>query len=95
MTQPMPQPVAPEVRARALAAAVQAEVSKGARVDSQSPYQAVLVHGRPVNHVLHLILTLVTCLAWGLVWLALVVFGGEKRISVTVDDYGVARRAKL
>ena len=63
-------------------------IPRGLRVESQSDYQAVLVSGRRVNHVLHLILTLVTCLTWGIVWAALVIFGGEKREIAGVDEWG-------
>ena len=39
------------------------------------------------NHVLHLILTLVTLGFWGIVcWIALAIFGGEKRQMITVHD---------
>ena len=47
-----------------------------------------MVRGKPPNHILQLILTLVTFGAWGIVWLALVIFGGEKRQIINVDDYG-------
>lgn len=78
-----------------LAQAVQQEVVRGARVESQQDFQAVVVFGKQVNHVLHLILTLVTCLVWGLVWLALLLFGGEKRLMIVVDDYGNVLRQKV
>ena len=63
-------------------------VPRGWRVESQSDYQAVLVSGKSVNHVLHLILTLITCFTWGIVWAALVIFGGEKREIAEVDEWG-------
>jgi hypothetical protein len=50
----------------------------------------VVITGKPVNHVLHLILTLVTFFMWGFVWIALAIFGGAKRSMVTVDEYGNA-----
>jgi len=65
-------------------------VASGARIESQSDYQAVVVRGKKVNHVLHLILTLVTLGLWGIVWIILAIAGGEKRQMVTVDDYGNA-----
>lgn len=61
---------------------------RGWRVESQSDYQAVFVSGRPVNHVLHLILTLISCSTWGVVWVSLVFFGGEKREISNVDEWG-------
>lgn len=71
-----------------LAQTIQANVVRGARVESQGQYNAVLVWGRPVNHVLHLILTIVTAGLWGLVWLILALSGGESRTMVSVDDFG-------
>ena len=78
----------PEEKRRKLAAAVQNAVIGGWRVESQTEEQAVLVKGKRPNHVLHLILTLITLFTWGIVWLALVIFGGEKRQIISVDDYG-------
>ena len=75
-------------RKQLLARAVQGQIVAGGRIESQSDFEAVIVSGKPVNHVLHLILTLVTFLVWGVVWIALVAFGGEKRSIATVDEYG-------
>lgn len=75
-------------RKELLARAINAEVIRGARVESQGDFQAVLVRGKPVNHVLHLLLSLVTCAVWLLVWLFLVISGGEKRYVVRIDEYG-------
>ena len=47
-------------RKEALARMVTAQVANGARVESQSDYQAVLVHGHRLNNTLHLILTIFT-----------------------------------
>ena len=47
----------------------------------------MLIQGKPVNHVLHAILTIFTCLAWGIVWLVALT-GGEKRFQLIVDEYG-------
>ena len=77
-----------EERKELLARTVAGQVASGARVESQSDFQAVLVRGKPVNHVLHLILTLVTLFLWAVIWIALAIFGGEKRSLVTVDEYG-------
>jgi hypothetical protein len=91
---PLPEPIPPsgrkslEERKELLARTIAHQVVTGARVESQSEFQAVLVRGKPVNHVLHLILTLVTFTLWGWVWIALAIFGGEKRSMITVDEYG-------
>jgi hypothetical protein len=73
---------------RNLANAVAGRVATGYRVESQTDMQAVLVKGKKPNHILHLILTLVTAGLWLLVWIPLAIFGGEKRTVLTVDDYG-------
>lgn len=75
-------------RKQLLARALQTQIAQGARIESQSDFQAVVIKGKHVNHVLHLILTLVTFFMWGIVWLALVITGGEKRSIVAVDEYG-------
>lgn len=87
-----PQPMPPEQRKQQLGQVVAQEVARGSRVESQSDFQAVLVKGKPVNHILHLILTVLTCSVWSLVWLALAVLGGEKRKVIAVDDYGHIQR---
>jgi hypothetical protein len=84
-----------EERKELLARTVSGQVASGARVESQSDFQAVVVRGKAVNHVLHLILTLVTLTTWGIVWIALAIFGGEKRSMVTVDEYGNAAVQKV
>lgn len=70
-------------------------VASGARVESQSDTNAVLVKGKDVNHVLHLIISFLTCGLWIPVWLILIVTGGEKREMVTVDDWGNAAVQKV
>jgi hypothetical protein len=71
---------------------MQAVVANNARVESQSDYQAVLVTGHPVNHILHLLLTLFcTCGLWVFVWLFLVLTGGVKRQLIFVDEWGYTR----
>jgi hypothetical protein len=77
-----------EERRRTLAAQIQAATVQGKRVESQQDFQAVLLVGRPVNHVLHAILTFFTCLTWGIVWIVLAIAGGEKRELLTVDEFG-------
>lgn len=75
-------------RKEALAISVANSIARGLRVESQSDYQAVLVKGKPVNHIIHLILTFITAGFWVLVWIALVIFGGEKREVARVDEWG-------
>ena len=67
-------------------------VSRG-RLESVTPYSAVVVTGRPVNHILHLLLTVFLCGFWLPVWLLVAVTGGEKRSVLAVDQCGnISRR---
>lgn len=71
-----------------LAQQLQQASARGLRMESQTEFQAVLVEGKPVNHVLHAILTVFTCLLWGIVWAIIAGTGGEKRHMVVVDEFG-------
>jgi len=71
-----------------LAQQLQTAAARGLRIESQSDFQAVLVEGKPVNHVLHAILTIFTCLLWGIVWAIIAGTGGETRQMVMVDEFG-------
>jgi hypothetical protein len=77
-----------EQRRALLAQQLQQAAARGLRVESQTEAQAVLVEGRPVNHTVHAIVTIFTCLAWGIVWAVLAGTGGETRHQVIVDEFG-------
>ncbi len=77
-----------EERKALLARQIQMAAASRRRVESQSDFQAVMVLGKPVNHVLHAILTIFTCLLWGIVWLIVGLTGGEKRELLLVDEFG-------
>lgn len=47
-----------------------------------------MARGEPVNHVLHAILTLLSCFLWGIVWIALAASNKRERVSLTVDQQG-------
>ena len=85
----------PDERKELLARLVSSRISLGRRVESQSDYQAVLVAGKPVNHILHLILTIISLGIWGIIWLALVALGGEKREVVQIDEWGNTSVARM
>lgn len=63
-------------------------MAKGYRVESQADFSAIMVKGHRVNHVLHLLLSIVTLGAWLIVWFFIACFGGERRHAITVDEYG-------
>ena len=81
-----------ERRKQQLAQVVAQHVAAGSRVESQTDYQAILVTGKNVNHLLHFLIGLFTCGAWWLVWLILAFATGEKRHVIAVDEYGYIQR---
>ena len=82
-------PVLPDAeRSALLDRAVAEAVARGGRIESRTAFQAVIVNGKQVNNVLHVLLFLFTCGLWLFVWLFLLVSGGEKRQVLTIDPYG-------
>jgi hypothetical protein len=77
-----------EERRAALARVVAQHISAGARVESHTDFQAFVVNGRRPNHLLHLVLSLVTFGLWAIVWLLVSLIGGERRTALMVDEYG-------
>ncbi|WP_329460888.1 hypothetical protein [Streptomyces sp. NBC_01431] len=75
-------------RALILDWAVNQRIATGWPIESRSDTQAVLVRGKSVNHVLHAILTVFTCLVWGIVWLILSASNKVERVAPTVDTSG-------
>ena len=69
--------------------------ANGWRVESRSRFQATIAQGKDTNHVLHLILSIVTFGFWLVVWALVAIFGGLKRRVVTVDQYGNVLEQKL
>lgn len=67
-------------------------VNAGARIESQNEFQAVVVIGKPVNHILHLLITMFTCGAWAIVWIILALTQKETRSMLLVDEYGQIQR---
>lgn len=77
-----------EQRRAALEVRVQQLFAYGWVAEQVSDTTATLVRGKPVNHILHLLLTVFTCGLWAVVWLILALGGGQKRIQAHVDPWG-------
>jgi hypothetical protein len=59
------------------------------RVETQGDFYAIVASGQPVNHLLHLLLTVFTVGLWALVWYYLAVTSGSvTRVRLAVDEYG-------
>lgn len=84
----VPRVLSPEERRAVLAQAVQRHVLSGGRVQSQTDQNAVILWGSKPNHVLHLILTLVTMGLWVFIWIIVALAVKETRTLVAVDDFG-------
>lgn len=82
-------------RRQTLAMAVASEVARGGRVESQTDTSAIIVTGSKPNHVLHLLLTILTCFLWAIVWIAVAIGQKEHRASISVDPYGQVLRQQL
>jgi hypothetical protein len=67
-------------------AAIAENLRRGWRIESESPLATTFVRGHRVNHVLHLILSVVTLGLWIPVWLFVSVFGGEDHFTVSRPD---------
>lgn len=96
MTHPTPEaPVehTTDQRKYVLATGVNTYAANGWRVESQADFNAVIVKGKRPNHILHLILSVLTLGAWVLVWIVLAVVMHEKRRALSVDQYGIVRVA--
>lgn len=78
-----------EDRHKALAGVIHNKVlNEGYRVESESQFEAVLVTGKKTNHVLHLILSIITLGLWLIPWALIALVGGEQRRLQWVDESG-------
>jgi hypothetical protein len=76
-------------RKELLARSVQSHVAQGWRVESAAgDFGAVLAKGHKPNHLMHLVITLLTLGVWLVGWLIRIGMGGEKRTMIAVDEYG-------
>jgi hypothetical protein len=81
-----PQPLSDDERRAWLAQQVDEHLRNGWQIESRTENLASLRIGKPINHVLHLLLTLVTCGVWVLVWIYLAMFQGERRKTISTAD---------
>jgi hypothetical protein len=95
---PVPYPsslVSDAERRMMLAQVVNGFTNSGWRLVGGDSYSAALTRPpRRTNHVLHLLLTVLTCGGWGIVWLILSVLniaGPARVMHVWVDGYGHVR----
>ncbi|HRD12002.1 MAG TPA: hypothetical protein PLI79_09085 [Mycobacterium sp.] len=89
--QPIPQPypiLNEQQRAAILDQRLMAMAASGGRVETRLATSAVVVTGKSVNHILHLLLSVFLCGWWIPGWLLFTAFSGERRQTISVDEYG-------
>lgn len=82
-----------EERRAALDRSVAQYLAGGSVLESTTGTTAVLVTGKPVNHILHLVLSLLTAGLWLIVWVVMILTNHRQRIVLTVGEDGVVRTA--
>jgi hypothetical protein len=80
---PAPPSMDEESRRQRLEQRIQQYLTQGYRIEVRTEYSASMVKGKRINHLLHLVLTLVTFGFWVVVWILLAIFGGEKRAYIS------------
>lgn len=81
-------PYTDDERRQILSWEIQARVAHGGRLQFREGESAVIVYGWPLNHLLHLLLSVLTFGAWAIVWLWLALTRGERREFVHIDESG-------
>jgi hypothetical protein len=64
-------------------------VANGYRVELQDDFSAVLLYGKRPNHILHLLLSIVTLGFWLIIWILIAMTSKESRTLYKIDEYGV------
>jgi hypothetical protein len=85
----------PERRRAALAKTINGLIAQDRRIESQSDYQAVLIHGHTPRHILHFVIGLITYGVWWIGWLVITLTGGERREIVNVDEFASVNVQRL
>ncbi len=75
-------------------AAIARWVDCGYAVESQTPTMSVVTKGKKPNHVLHLLLSVVTLGLWLPVWLCLAIFKRPRRMMLRLMDDGTVTESK-
>jgi hypothetical protein len=63
-------------------------VSRGWRLDTQADFAAVLSSGKRLNHILHLLLSIVTFGIWIIFWIVMGLTNKIATVTISVDKFG-------
>lgn len=76
--------------------AVRQEIIRGGRVESQSASSATVAYGKPVNHVLHLLMCVPICGVWALfVWAPIAFVNRQTRVLLSAGPDGQLIRMEV
>ncbi|MFE3544445.1 hypothetical protein ACFXK0_15900 [Nocardia sp. NPDC059177] len=75
--------------------AIANEVGAGARLEYRGEVNAVVILGNKPNHILHLILSIVSCGLWLPMWALVAWLNYEERVMLAVDESGQLSRKVL
>ncbi|TLF57017.1 DUF4234 domain-containing protein [Nocardia cyriacigeorgica] len=78
-----------EHRQQLLMMAVSAQAGQGAKVMSMTQTSAVLLQVDQTNHILHILLSVVTCGLWLIVYVIQMNTAKIRRYQIYVDEYGM------
>ncbi|MDE0142980.1 MAG: hypothetical protein OXN19_16030 [Caldilineaceae bacterium] len=82
-------------RRDSLAEALNDVKERGGRIEYQGEFQANVVWGKPVNHALHLVMTLITGSLWLIVWFYFLMTGGERQEVLEAKENGTVERTEM
>lgn len=68
--------------------AVAVRIQQGWRIESQANKIAMMVKGKKTNHILHLLLSMMTFGLWVLIWINVASWGGERRLNIKLEPDG-------
>jgi heat shock protein HtpX len=73
---------------------VEQALMRGEYIESEGDYAFLLARGRPINHLMHLVMTLFSFGLWLPIWIPTAIFGRERWRLVEIDEYGFIRVRK-
>ncbi len=92
MQQQPSESITPQERLERLSQIVSTRTLQGWTVvdrNEREAYAVLDLAAKPVNHVLHAIITIFTCGVWAIVWIVLALtYRKQKRVRISIDAYG-------
>ena len=71
--------------------AVANRINHGWRIVSETRTDTLMAKGERINHLVHILLTVISVGIWGIYYGLRLIFGGLKQVRITKDSKGNAR----